>query len=52
MTILLHKLYSVNVTTKGEGVKNARKCDHVVYERPLANVLLQYILNEIIRKKQ
>ena len=35
MTISLHKPYLVKVTTKGEGVKNTQKFDHVVYKSPL-----------------
>ena len=35
MTILLHKPYLIKVTTKGEGVKNTQKIDHVVYGWPL-----------------
>ena len=31
MTILLHKTYYVKVTTKGEGVENSQKIDHVVW---------------------
>ena len=31
ITFLLHKPYLVKVTTKGEGVKNTQKFDHVVY---------------------
>ena len=35
MTILLHKLYLVKVTTKGErGVKNIQNFDHMVYGWP------------------
>ena len=35
MTILLHKPYLVKVTTKGKGVQNTQKIDHVVYGWPL-----------------